>query len=64
MVQQAELQFPLTNHGGDAQTITFPEIPDQTAGAAPIKLAATSSANAPISYYVREVRPRLPRMGR
>jgi len=54
MVQQAELQFPLTNHGGDAQTITFPEIPDQTAGAAPIKLAATSSANAPISYYVRE----------
>jgi len=54
MVQQAELRFPLTNSVGAAQTITFPEIPDQTTGAAPIKLAATSSSNAPISYYVRE----------
>jgi len=39
---------------GVAQTLTFPTIPDQTEGAAPTKLAATSSANAPISYYVRE----------
>jgi hypothetical protein len=54
MIQQAELQFPLTNGNGTPQTITFPTIPDQTAGASPIKLAATSSANAPISYYVRE----------
>ena len=54
MVQQAELQFPLTNSSGASQTITFPDIPDQVAGAAPIKLAATSSAGAPIGYYVRE----------
>jgi hypothetical protein len=54
MVQQAELQFPLMNKGGTAQTLTFPEIPDQAAGAASVKLGATSSANAPVSYYVRE----------
>ncbi len=54
MVQQAELRFPLTNTGGTPQTITFPAIPDQTAGAAPIKLHAQSSAGAPVTYYVRE----------
>jgi hypothetical protein len=54
MVQQAELRFPLSNTAGTPQTISFPEIPDQEAGAAPIKLNATSSAGAPISYYVRE----------
>lgn len=54
MVQRAELRFPLSNTAGTAQTITFPDIPDQVAGAAPIKLAATSSANVPVSYYVRE----------
>jgi hypothetical protein len=54
MVQQAELQFPLTNTTGTPQTITFPEIPDESASAAPIKLAAASSADVPISYYVRE----------
>lgn len=54
MVQQAELQFPLTNRAGAPQTITFPEISDRAAGAAPFRLAATSSAGAPISYYVRE----------
>ena len=54
MVQQAELQFPLTNHDGDSQTITFPDIPDQPAGAGSIKLAATATSNAPVSYYIRE----------
>jgi hypothetical protein len=54
MVQQAELKFPLTNKTGDAQTITFPDIPDQGPGAGPVKLAATSSSGAPVSYYVRE----------
>jgi len=54
MVQQAELRFPLTNHEGASQTITFPEIPDQVAGVKSVKLAATSSANVPVSYYVRE----------
>lgn len=56
MVQQAELRFPLINAKGDSQEIDFPAIPDQHAGTslAPIKLNATSSANAPIYYYVRE----------
>ena len=54
MVQQAELQIPLMNHDGEAQTITFPDIPDQMDRVGLIKLTATSSANAPISYYVRE----------
>lgn len=54
MVQQAELRFPLKNTTGAAQTITFPPIPDQTVGAAPIKLPATSSTDLPVSYYVRE----------
>lgn len=54
MPQQAELRFPLENKSGAPQTITFPQIPDQTAGSPPIKLAASSSAGAPISYYVRE----------
>jgi hypothetical protein len=54
MPQQADLRFPLTNTLGTAQTITFPPIPDQTAGAPPITLAATSSSGAPVSYYVRE----------
>jgi hypothetical protein len=54
MVQQAELQIPLENKAGEAQTITFPEIPGQVVGATPLQLAASSSAQAPISYYVRE----------
>jgi hypothetical protein len=54
MVQQAELQIPIKNKAGEAQTITFPEIPGQVIGAAPVQLAASSSAQAPISYYVRE----------
>jgi hypothetical protein len=54
MVQQAELRFPLTNTAGAPQTITFPEISDQDAGASSIKLAARSSAGVPVSYYVRE----------
>ena len=56
MVQQAELRFPLKNTAGDPQTIDFQEIPDQPSAAAltPIKLNATSSANVPVYYYVRE----------
>ena len=42
------------NKDGAPQTITFPEIPDQPAGATSLKLAATSDAGAPVSYYVRE----------
>ena len=54
MVQQAELQFPMVNHTGNAQTITFPEIRDQVAGTASVKLDAKTSADLPVSYYVRE----------
>ncbi|MEO7494403.1 MAG: hypothetical protein ABIT83_21905 [Massilia sp.] len=58
MVQQAELQFPLTNKAGQGQTIAFPDIPDQRGGAgtalAPLRLGATSSAGQKVYYYVRE----------
>jgi hypothetical protein len=56
VVQQAELQFPLTNTAGKPQVLDFPSIPDQRAGGRlePIRLAATSSAGVPVHYYVRE----------
>ena len=56
MVQQAELRFPIINKTGEPQEIDFPAIPDQRAGTSsiPIKLNATSSANVPVHYYVRE----------
>jgi hypothetical protein len=54
MVQQAQLTFPLTNKAGTPQTISFPDIPSQSANATPVKLNASSSAGAPVSYYVRE----------
>ncbi len=56
MVQQAQLQIPLTNTQGQAQTLDFPAIPDQHARRtlAPVQLAATSSAGVPVYYYVRE----------
>ena len=38
--------------GGTTQTITFPAIPNQTYGGAPIELNATSSAGLPITYTV------------
>lgn len=56
MVQQAQLQFPLTNKEGKAQALAFPDIPDQRAGGsiAPLQLRASSSAGLPVHYYVRE----------
>ena len=56
MVQQAQLQIPLTNKEGQAQTLSFPAIADQPArrAMAPVQLAATSSAGVPVYYYVRE----------
>jgi hypothetical protein len=50
--QQSELRFPLQNKDGADQTISFPEIPNQQAGATSLKLNATSSAGAAIHYYV------------
>lgn len=52
-VQQALLKIT-PNKEGAAQTINFPAIPDQHAGAASVELRATSDAAAPVSYYVRE----------
>jgi len=56
MVQQAELQFPLTNTRGKPQKIDFPAIPDQQAHPSmePVQLKATSSAGIPVYYYVPE----------
>jgi len=58
-VQRGEMGFPLRNTAGDRQTLSFPDIPDQQAGQEgssmpPVKLAARSSAGAPVHYYVRE----------
>ncbi len=53
-IQQAYLSFPLRNTAGADQKITFPAIPDQKVGAAPIKLQATSDSGEPVGYYVRE----------
>lgn len=52
-VQQALLLLPVHNTGAD-QRITFPEISEQKAGTKSLKLTATSSADVPVSYYVRE----------
>ena len=53
-VQQSVLHFPLTNKIGADQHITFPQIPDQRLGTRSIDLNATSDANVPVYYYVRE----------
>ena len=53
-VQQSQMRFPMRNDNGADQVITFPTIGDQKAGVSSIKLAATSSANVPVYYYIRE----------
>lgn len=53
-VQPGRLVIPARNTRGAAQSITFPAIPDQQAGTATVKLAATSDAKVPVYYYVRE----------
>jgi hypothetical protein len=53
-VQQAHLFIPARNTEGRPQQLTFPEIPGQHAGTAPLKLKATSDAGVPVSYFVRE----------
>ncbi len=52
--QQAVMHFPLRNTVGADQTITFSKIADQRVGVKTLALAATSSANVPVYYYVRE----------
>jgi hypothetical protein len=53
-VQQAHLLVPARNTTGAEQHIVFPEIPDQPAGIKALKLKATSDANVPVHYFVRE----------
>ncbi|HTQ40981.1 MAG TPA: hypothetical protein VMJ32_18345 [Pirellulales bacterium] len=53
-VQQAHMFIPGNNTQGAEQHISFPEIPHQKLGTSSVKLAATSDANVPVYYYVRE----------
>jgi hypothetical protein len=53
-VQQAQMRFPLTNKDGADQTITFDPIADRPTASGTMKLSATSSAGAPVHFYVRE----------
>jgi hypothetical protein len=53
IVQQAIIRVQ-PNKDGIAQQITFPRIADQVEGVSTIPLAATSNANLPVSYYVRD----------
>jgi len=53
-VLQSVLHFPLRNTEGAEQHITFAEIPNQHLGVQSVKLSATSDANVPVHFYVRE----------
>ena len=53
-VQQSVLYISPQNKSGKDQVLTFPPIPDQPAGTASVKLAATSSAGLPVFYYVQD----------
>jgi hypothetical protein len=53
MVQQAMIRVPQNTEGAE-QRITFPAVPDQTAGTKFLKLNATSDAGTKVYYYVRE----------
>jgi hypothetical protein len=50
--QPAQIKFPVKNIVGKPQTITFPAIADQPAGANTVSLAATSDSGLPVEYYV------------
>jgi hypothetical protein len=53
-VQQAHIFVPARNTQGAEQHIIFPQIADQKAGTKTVKLLATSDANVPVYYYVRQ----------
>jgi hypothetical protein len=53
-VQQAHMMIPARNTQGADQHISFPRVPNQNARARSLKLSATSDANVPVSYLVRE----------
>jgi hypothetical protein len=52
-MQQALIRIPTRNHEGASQTITFPEIPDQPATTARLRLVASSDSGLPVRYHVR-----------
>jgi hypothetical protein len=53
-VQQAHMFIPARNTEGAEQHIAFPEISDQKIGTKTLKLDATSDANVPVHYFIRE----------
>jgi hypothetical protein len=54
VVQQALMKIPFRLTEGTEQKITFPIIPGQKGGTKSVKLNATSDADVPVYYYVRE----------
>lgn len=53
-VQQLDMRFPLVNKEGKKQAITFPVVPNQSAGIQSLKLIAASDANEAVHYYIKE----------
>lgn len=53
-VQQAKMDIPVRNTEGRSQSITFPKIENVRQNVKSVSLMATSSANVPVKYYVRE----------
>jgi hypothetical protein len=53
-VQQAKMDIPGRNLEGRPQTISFPKLENVKRGEKPVLLTATSNANVPVQYYVRE----------
>jgi hypothetical protein len=53
-VQQLNMRFPLINKEGKEQQITFPVIADQRNEVSTLELTATSNADVPVYYYVKE----------
>ncbi len=48
----AHVNVSIINTAGQAQTITFPAIPNQKLGVKSVKLAATASSGLPVDYFV------------
>jgi hypothetical protein len=53
-VQQLNMRFPLFNKEGKSQRIIFPALSNIKVGTTLLKLNATSTANVPVYYYVKE----------
>lgn len=51
-VLQSVMMVPVNNDKGIRQRITFPPIPDQTAGSRSVRLTAYSNTGLPVEYFV------------